>query len=316
MVNAAGCDSIVTLTLVVNKVTYGTTTATICESELPYTWYEHTLTEAGTATTTLVNAAGCDSIVTLTLVVNEATYGDTTAIVCATKLPYTWYEHTLTETGTATHTLVNAAGCDSIVTLHLTVEGQTPESDPATAPAKAVAKYGNRMILLHVNDFVAVNAWKPASDQVKWYQVVGELDNSWDALAGNGPDADELLGSGLYIENLEGYTGQVYALIVESVEGESCGDVFRTEVLTLTPPAQAPQLVPTIASPNADLRLLNLNPSAVTEIRVYNTTGDLQAVHTASEVADFMFKAATTSGYYMVEVQSDGEKVTLRYIVK
>ena len=316
LVNAAGCDSIVTLTLVVNKPTYGTTTATICESELPYTWYEHTLTEAGTATTTLVNAAGCDSIVTLTLVVNKATEGDTIATVCATKLPYTWYEHTLTETGTATHTLVNAAGCDSIVTLHLTVEGQTPESDPATAPAKAVAKYGNRMILLHVNDFVAVNAWKPASDQVNWYQVVGELDNSWDALAGNGPDADKPLGSGLYIENLEGYTGQVYALIVESVEGESCGDVFRTEVLTLTPPAQAPQLVPTIASPNADLRLLNLNPSAVTEIRVYNTTGDLQAVYTASEVADFMFKAATTSGYYMVEVQSDGEKVTLRYIVK
>ena len=99
---------------------------------------------------------------------------------------------------------------------------------------------------------------------------------------------------------------------MESVEGESCGDVFRTEVLTLTPPAQAPQLVPTIASPNADLRLLNLNPSAVTEIRVYNTAGDLQAVHTASEVADFMFKAATTSGYYMVEVQSDGEKVSSR----
>ena len=257
----------------------------------------------------MVNAAGCDSIITLTLVVNEATYGDTTATVCATKLPYTWYEHTLTETGTATHTLVNAAGCDSIVTLHLTVEGQTPESDPATAPAKAVAKYGNRMILLHVNDFVAVNAWKPASDQVKWYQVVGEIDNSWEIVD------DQVLGTGMYIENLDGFAGQIYA-IIDSSNADACGNLYRTNILALAANGLAPKLMPTVARPNENLHLLNLNSSEVTEVRVFSTSGELMETYNAEQVSEFVFKAATLPGYYLVEVQHNGEQTTLRYIFK
>ena len=49
------------------------------------------------------------------------TYGDTTAVECVS---FTWYDSTYTvPTETATHTFVggNANGCDSIVTLHLTI---------------------------------------------------------------------------------------------------------------------------------------------------------------------------------------------------
>src|SRR5688500_6206737 len=99
----------------------GDTTATICANQLPFTWYQNTLTAAGTATTTLVSAAGCDSVVTLTLIVNPNVTGDTTATICANQLPFTWYQNTLTATGTATTTLVSAAGCDSLVTLTLIV---------------------------------------------------------------------------------------------------------------------------------------------------------------------------------------------------
>jgi len=69
-----GCDSVYyTLHLTVNQPTTGDTTATICASDLPYTWHGQTLTQAGTATYTTTNVAGCDSVVTLTLVVNEPT---------------------------------------------------------------------------------------------------------------------------------------------------------------------------------------------------------------------------------------------------
>ena len=44
--------------------------------------------------------------------------GDTIAVVCNN---YDWYGFTYTSSGDYTHTLTNASGCDSVVTLHLTV---------------------------------------------------------------------------------------------------------------------------------------------------------------------------------------------------
>ena len=116
--NAHGCDSTITLHLVVNAPTTSDTTATVCTADLPYRWYEHSLNAAGTATRTIPNALGCDSTITLHLVVNEPTTSDTTATVCTADLPYRWYEHNLNAAGTATRTIPNAHGCDSTITLH------------------------------------------------------------------------------------------------------------------------------------------------------------------------------------------------------
>ena len=121
----AGCDSIVTLHVTVNPTLTGDYFATICESELPYTWYDVTFAEAGEETITLENATavGCDSIVTLHLTVNPSLTGDYYTTICESELPYTWYDVTFAEAGEETVTIENAtaAGCDSIVTLHLTV---------------------------------------------------------------------------------------------------------------------------------------------------------------------------------------------------
>ncbi len=55
------------------------------------------------------------------MTINQPTEGDTTAVECMT---FDWYEHVgLTTSGDYTHVFenANAAGCDSIVTLHLTI---------------------------------------------------------------------------------------------------------------------------------------------------------------------------------------------------
>ncbi|MCS3802336.1 putative IMPACT (imprinted ancient) family translation regulator, partial [Chitinophagaceae bacterium OAS944] len=135
LVNAAGCDSIVTLTLNVNQAVTGSQTATICSNQLPYTWNGNTHNAAGTYKDTLVNAAGCDSIVTLTLNVNPAVTGSQTATICANQLPYTWNSNTYNTAGTYKDTLLNAAGCDSIVTLTLNVSPAVTGSHTATVCA-------------------------------------------------------------------------------------------------------------------------------------------------------------------------------------
>ena len=114
-----GCDSIVTLHLTVNSTTYGDTSAIACDR---FTWYDSTYTESGDYLHTFANSnvMDCDSVVTLHLTVNHSTFGDTAAIVCDR---FTWYDSTYTESGDYPHTFFNgnANGCDSTVTLHLTV---------------------------------------------------------------------------------------------------------------------------------------------------------------------------------------------------
>ena len=67
---------------------------------------------------TIPNMAGCDSVITLNLTINNNNTGDTTAVSCNS---FTWYGTTYTNSDTPKHTLTNAGGCDSVVTLHLTV---------------------------------------------------------------------------------------------------------------------------------------------------------------------------------------------------
>src|SRR5690606_34987832 len=115
LVNAAGCDSIVTLDLTINYSTTGTDVQTACDS---YTWIDGITYTASnnSATYTLTNAAGCDSVVTLDLTINYTTSGTDVQTACDS---YTWIDG-ITYTASnnsATYTLTNAAGCDSIETL-------------------------------------------------------------------------------------------------------------------------------------------------------------------------------------------------------
>src|SRR5207249_753162 len=121
LTNAAGCDSITTLILTVNAVLRDTTTQTICENQLPYSWNGLSLTAAGTYSDTLTSAAGCDSIATLILNVNAVLRDTTTQTICENQFPYNLNGLSLTAAGTYSDTLTSATGCDSIATLILTV---------------------------------------------------------------------------------------------------------------------------------------------------------------------------------------------------
>jgi hypothetical protein len=118
LTNAAGCDSTATLVLTINNSTASTTTITECDS---YTWTNNTTyTVGGTYTQVLTNAAGCDSTATLVLTINNSTTGTDVQTACDS---YTWIDGVTytANNNTATFVLTNAAGCDSLVTLNLTI---------------------------------------------------------------------------------------------------------------------------------------------------------------------------------------------------
>lgn len=130
LVNAAGCDSIITLNLTINYSTTSTTNVTECDT---YTWTNGiTYTTSGVYTQTLTNAAGCDSIATLNLTINYSNTGTDVITACES---YTWIDgNTYTSSNnTATFLLTNAAGCDSLVTLNLTINYSNTGTDVITA---------------------------------------------------------------------------------------------------------------------------------------------------------------------------------------
>ena len=114
-----GCDSIVTLTLTVNPVESTNLTAAICEGSA-YTENGFNVSEAGTHTLNLQTVNGCDSIVTLNLTVNTVESTNLTAAICE-GTTYTENGFNVSEAGTHTLNLQTVNGCDSIVTLNLTV---------------------------------------------------------------------------------------------------------------------------------------------------------------------------------------------------
>ena len=104
--------------------TYSTDEHTSCNS---YTWIDGNTYafSNNTASYTLVNADGCDSIITLDLTINQPTFATQTEMTCGT---FTWPVNgeTFTVSGSYTDTIPNNAACDSIITLNLTVIQHLP----------------------------------------------------------------------------------------------------------------------------------------------------------------------------------------------
>ena len=120
----AGCDSIYTLTLTVNPVDHQYDTATVCSSSLPYSWRGLQLNASGHYTDTIPNSYGCSDIYELLLTVNPTPHTVLYDTICQGEHYAQFGFDTIPASyGTvqmqSLHT--SAAGCDSTVTLLLTV---------------------------------------------------------------------------------------------------------------------------------------------------------------------------------------------------
>jgi len=119
------CDSVVTLQLTLYPVQRDTLPKIeICYEQLPYTWKEHTITQADIGevelTHTTLTHLGCDSVVTFYATVYPKIFYDVDTIgLCYEELPYTWKDTTITEAGFYTIVRTESSlltGCDSTIT--------------------------------------------------------------------------------------------------------------------------------------------------------------------------------------------------------
>ena len=117
------------------EIVYSDCSATDCDS---YEWNGQTYTQSGEYTYTTIAANGCDSIVTLHLTINYSEVGETEYVTINSGETYTWNGQAYSTEGEYSITLSNTHGCDSVATLHLTVE----ELEEASRTEEAIC-YGD-----------------------------------------------------------------------------------------------------------------------------------------------------------------------------
>lgn len=302
---ANGCDSIVNVVITVKKSTKSDTTAVECDQ---FIWYEHTITTSGEYQHKFTNAVGCDSIVTLHATINKSTSSTMEPVSECKEYYWESADTLITKSGTYTHVFETEGNCDSIVSLKATI------GYPDTATFTLVHKFGNRLLMINRNEINSLWENFPLDslegdhpDYVAWYQIDLAGDTS---KVGNGYSYSLESGDPLPA----GYT--YYAGVTIPASEGNCGAEGQTKPYTIPASASAPGLVPSLARPGEDIKVINLNPEVETTIRIFTTEGLLQRTYTVSGKEFFTIKAAYNQGFYIVEVSADNMKSTLRYVVQ
>jgi len=115
-----GCDSIINLDLTVHPPGIDSRNISICDGEV-LNFYGQQLTTAGSFEAYPIGPNGCDSVVTLTLAVDPLQSDTRQRSVCEGEA-LDFYGDMLTDPGTYEVQFANAAGCDSVIELILSLQ--------------------------------------------------------------------------------------------------------------------------------------------------------------------------------------------------
>ena len=116
--NNASCDSIITINLIVAK-NYSKILRTACDTFYsPSGKYKYS--SSGTYYDTLSNQLGCDSIIEIDLSIKKSTFSTITTSTCDSLVSPSG-KYIYKSTSVYSDTLVNSHGCDSIISINLTV---------------------------------------------------------------------------------------------------------------------------------------------------------------------------------------------------
>jgi len=245
-----------------------------CDS---YTAPDETVyTTSGIKTAIISNNSGCDSIITIDLTIYNSSTGTDIITACSS---YTWIDSiTYTESNnTATHTITNGAinGCDSIVTLNLTI---------------------NNVITSTTVDNNLITA-----DEVNaTYQWINCGDNSIINSETN--------------QSFTATTNGDYAVIINKNECVDTSDCVTISIIGIIENSfsKAVQLYPNPTNGNIYINLGNQYSDV--QVNIININGELIKKLSYEKAIDIILTLEEKQGIYFIEIISEHEKAVFRVI--
>jgi hypothetical protein len=328
LTNAVGCDSLVTLDLTISNSSYSTDVFTVCDS---LTWIDGNtyISSNNTATFTIAGGAvnGCDSIVNLNLTVNSNT-GTDVQIICDTI--YTWIDGNtyISNNTTATHTLTNVAGCDSIVTLNLSINANVTGTDSIVAcdtytwidgntynSSNTVGNYNyvggaangcDSLVLLNltiINVDTSVTVFNPVLSSNATgvtYQWL-DCDSNYSAITGaTAPIFNPAVNGNYAVEITENSCVDTSACI--SITNVGIEDNYWFNNVSVFP------------NPNQGVVNVSLGKLKGVSIHIYSVTGQLIKQITNVNTPLYTIKLNEAPGIYFMEISTAGEKKRFKLV--
>ena len=273
--NAAGCDSIVTVNLTILNSTSNTINISACESYTSpsgkYIW-----TNSDSYIDTIPNNAGCDSVITINLIINNSSSATINPTACDSYISPSGKIWTLTET--YKDTIPNSAGCDSIITINLTID----------------------TVNSLVNQSSDISLTAAASEAI--YQWL-DCENNYAAISGETNQVFTATASGSYsveiTQNNCVDTSICYSITVSNIVENSFGPLFK-----LYPNPIVGEFTIHLGQTYNDV-----------SITVRSITGQIISNHNFGTTDILSYKIKVTKGLYLVEINvNEGKKAIIKVL--
>ena len=322
-----GCDSTISLTLVVNPVVTTTRAASVCYGG-SYAFNGRQLNHSGTYNDTVSAVSGCDSIISLTLTVAPVITSQRSAFVCSGS-SYNFNGRQLNATGNYSDTLTTAGGCDSIDMLSLTLVSAVTTQQAANLCSGSAYDFNGRSLTTGGTYTDTLTAAGGCDSIVTLTLTVVQKPVPVVTLQGTDSLSTTVFASYQWLRNgqvIAGATSSTYialqngAYTVAVVDPNGCNDtsaaanVVQVSVEQIANNALV-QLFPNPASGSLHVAVSGLSGSQVA-IRIYDAYGNL-VYNAAQEVVNGASLGAIdvsrlASGVYLVQLISDELHISRR----
>jgi hypothetical protein len=264
-----GCDSIVYLDLTVVMPQSVTINESICNGS-SYVLGTQTITQAGTYTELFQSSLGCDSTVTAIIGIGNSTDTSVLAEICQGEF-YEFGGQVLTSTGTYTETFQNDTGCDSVVTLTLSVK---------VNPIVSITQTGGDLI-------------STEGDAYQWFfngdSIIGATDQVYMPTE-----------NGIYTVEMTAFNG--------------CSDLNNYTFQNVS--IEEALAVNLTVVPNPSLGQFRLTASSKFTYVIYNVLGEIVTLSNVLESIKNVDLTAEENGVYILKVMTENNDVIIERLVK
>ncbi len=319
--NSNGCDSMLTLDLSINYSTNNTTTTAACDS---FTWSTNGMVYnmSGTYSDTLISSAGCDSILTLNLSINNSTSSIIDTISCDS---FTWSVNGMVynTSGTYYETLSNNNGCDSILTLNLTINNSTISTMNITA-CSSYTWVQNGFVYYNSGSYFDTLTSSTGCDSILLLNLsIDSLDNSvlnvGDSLFSNQNNASsyQWLDCDNNYAQVAGATSSVFHPMqagnyAVAVVNGTCADTSNCEIITSIKQISTNNLYHIYPNPARKALTITVHGNLITDrVQIFSISGVLVKEIYIQNQTTLVDVSKLTNGIYFIQYGADTRKLIL-----